>query len=54
MIKPSPATRYSYTTAGDLIRIEAVTAAGIAGVWHVTLIEALSFAIKQAKAEPAR
>lgn len=49
MIKPSPATSYTYTTAGHLIRIEAVTAAGIAGAWYVTLAEALSFAIKQAK-----
>lgn len=45
----SPATRYSYTTEGNLIRVEAITSAGVAGVWHVPLAEALSFAIKQAK-----
>lgn len=49
----SPATRYSYTTEGGLIRVEAHTPAGIAGVWHVTIAEALNFAIKQAK-EPKR
>lgn len=40
---------YSYATEGSLIRIEAITAAGIAAVWHVSLAEALSFAIKQSK-----
>lgn len=48
------ATRYSYTTAGSLIRIEAITNAGISGVWHVTLAEALNFAIKQAKEAKAK
>ena len=50
----SPGTRYSYTTEGNLVRIEAITSAGVAGVWHVPLAQALNFAIKQAKAEPAR
>lgn len=49
----SPVTRYSYTTAGSLIRVEAITGAGVAGVWYVTLEQALNFAIKQAK-EPKR
>ena len=49
MIKPSPVTSYAYTMAGNLILIEAVTAAGVAGAWYVTAAEALSFAIKQAK-----
>lgn len=53
MIKPSSATRYSYATAGSLIRVEAITSAGVAGVWYVSLAEALNFAIKQAK-EPKR
>lgn len=53
MIKPSSATRYSYTTAGSLIRVEAITSAGVSGVWYVTLEQALNFAIKQA-AESAR
>ena len=54
MIKPSPATRYTYATEGNLVRIEAITSAGVAGVWHVPLAQALNFAIKQAKAESAR
>lgn len=53
MIKPSPAT-YSYTAEGSLIRIEAVTAAGVAGAWYVPLAQALAFAIKQAREAEAK
>lgn len=50
----SPATSYSYTTEGSLIRVEAITPAGVAGVWYVTAAEALSFAIKQAREAEAK
>lgn len=49
MNKASQATSYSYTAEGNLIRIEAVTAAGIATVRSVTLAQALEFAITQAR-----
>jgi len=53
MTSPATDTTYTYAADGGLIRIEAHTPAGIAGVWHVTMVEALNFAIKQAK-EPKR
>lgn len=53
MTSPATSTNYdySYTAEGNLIRIEAHTPAGVAGVWYVSLEEALSFAIKQAGAK---